>query len=227
MNVVLVAATALYREGLARLLEEEAGLRVVATARSVEEAMTALESCDPDVVLLDAGLTDGLAVARALRWARPQTPVVAYGVFADEQEMLEWARAGVGGYVDQHASVSQLVASVQAAQRGELVCSPRLAGLLLRQVAHGPAFEAPDGARSLTRREQEVLALLAEGLSNKEIARRLLIELPTVKNHVHHLLEKLGATGRAQAAAKGRFLGMTLHPRTSPRTEPKMDPSMH
>jgi DNA-binding NarL/FixJ family response regulator len=121
-------------------------------------------------------------------------------------ELLRFAEAGIAGYVTRTASSADLVTAIESADRGEAVCSPRAAAALLDHVANLAADAAePDGA--LTARELEILALIDEGLSNKEIAGRLFISVPTVKSHVHNILRKLGASRRGQAAARVRAGG--------------------
>jgi DNA-binding NarL/FixJ family response regulator len=125
---------------------------------------------------------------------------VTLGVDDGDDDVLAWAEAGVSGYVARDASFEDLVETVRAVARGELRCSPRLAATLLRRVT-ALAGDAPHSATRLTQREREISSLLEAGLSNKEIAGRLYIELPTVKNHVHNILRKVGASRRGEAAA--------------------------
>jgi two-component system, NarL family, nitrate/nitrite response regulator NarL len=128
--------------------------------------------------------------------------VLALTVPNRETEILAFAEAGIAGFVTLEASVAELVEAIESVARGEALCSPSVAAALLRRLAslaHSRTSADPTGP--LTAREREILALIDEGLSNKQIAQRLRIELPTVKNHVHHILVKLGADRRAEAAA--------------------------
>jgi DNA-binding NarL/FixJ family response regulator len=144
-----------------------------------------------------------MAAIRALRERRPGTPIVGFGVEEVEGEVLACAEAGLAGYVPCDASLDDLVMRIQSVFRGELMCPPRIAASLFRRLESASANAAPAAtALALTSREREVLTLIGGGLSNKEIAGRLNIEVSTVKNHVHNLLEKLQVTSRAQAAAR-------------------------
>jgi DNA-binding NarL/FixJ family response regulator len=186
IRIVIVADTRLYREGLAQVLGRGAHITVVATAARQDEALARLADLKPDVVLVDA-------------------PVVALGVADDDDDVLGCAEAGVAGYVPREASVDHLVAVIESAARGEAICSPRIAASLLRRVARlaaGQGAAVPQGR--LTSREREIIGLIDRGLSNKEISKHLGIEVATVKNHVHNILEKLKVHRRGEAAARMR-----------------------
>jgi len=204
VRLLIVSDIRLYREGLARVLAANGRLVVVDAVASVEEALALLVHRRADVVLLDAASHEALQGACAIRESFPDATVVAMGVTNAEGDVIACAEAGVAGYVLRDGSVEDLVVAVESAARGELRCSPRMAGALLRRLA-GLAGErpAPDDAR-LTRRELEIARMIDAGLANKEIATQLHIEVATVKNHVHHLIEKLGVRRRGEAAAKLR-----------------------
>ncbi len=172
-----------------------------------------LAALAPDVILLEICLPGAIDAAVPLRRAMPGARIVALGVAENEAVVMSCARAGIAGFVHPQGSVPDVVTAIHSAVRGELVCSPRTAGILLNQVsAAAPASSATDEA--LTPREQEILALVSEGLSNKQIARQLSIGSATVKNHVHSILGKLGVQRRGEAAAQQRrFLGPAMiHP---------------
>ena len=121
-----------------------------------------------------------------------------------EQDVVACAEAGVAGYVTRDASIDDLVATIDSVVRGEALLSPTVGATLLRGVAAPAVGDRHDIGERLTAREWEVLDLVGEGLSNKQIAKRLEIETPTVKNHVHNILEKLDAHSRTEAAARAR-----------------------
>jgi len=205
LRVAVVTDVGVYREGLAASLSTRSETEVVATAGCLAEALDLLQHARPDVLLLDLGLPGAGEVVRAAREARPETKVVALAVSDTEQGVLACAEAGVWGYVTRDASVDDLVGRLLAVARGELTCAPAITASLFRHVGElaarrGPPADAP----ALTPREREVLALVSEGLSNKEIARQLSIRVSTVKNHVHNLLEKLNVPRRGAAAARLR-----------------------
>jgi two-component system, NarL family, nitrate/nitrite response regulator NarL len=127
--------------------------------------------------------------------------VVALGVSEDPDEVLECAEAGVAGYVSRRATVEDLVKTIEGVERGELCCSPRMAAEMFHRVAALAAGQAAARLFPLTVREQAIVQLISRGLSNKEIAHALSIEVATVKTHVHHILEKLGVPRRAAVAA--------------------------
>ncbi|MDX6680344.1 MAG: hypothetical protein QOG94_383 [Solirubrobacteraceae bacterium] len=203
--VYIVGAVRVYRDGLARELDGRSDLRVVGSAASAEEARGQIESLGPDVVLVDTSTPAGVDVARRLAGATSGTKLVALAAAEDDRTVIACAEAGVSAFVAAAGTLDDIVAATKAVVRGEAACSPRVAATLLRRVADG-AREHPLGEFApLTSRERQVVALIDDGLSNKEIAARLGIELSTVKNHVHNLLDKLGARGRAEAAARVRI----------------------
>jgi DNA-binding NarL/FixJ family response regulator len=201
-RVFIISEVRLYRDGLARMLHREQRLDVVGTAGAVDDALEALAGLGdpPAAVLLDLPAPAGLAGLRRLEAAVPTARIIVLNVpDADEQAVIAWAEAGVGGLLSRDVGVDDVAQAVETTAGGGAVCSPRLAALLLRRLA-GSADQRPVSS-PLTAREREIAALLEQGMSNKEIAARLQIELPTVKNHVHSILTKLNASRRGQAAA--------------------------
>ena len=211
IRVAIVADIRLYREGLARVLERQPNISVVATAATGDGSLAPLLQLGPDVILIDKAMPDSLAAMRRVAVAAPGAKVVSLSVREgegegeDDRDVLASAEAGAIAYVPREASLEDLVAVIECAVRGEAVCSPRVAGALLRRIAalatDGRSDRVP--AR-LTKREREIMGLIDEGLSNKEIAKRLRIEVATVKNHVHNILEKLQVHRRGEAAARVR-----------------------
>ena len=202
VRVLPVAEVRLYREGLASNLGGRENLHVVGMAANREEASMLVASLQPDVVVLDMATRDSLEIVRAISGSAPKVRILAFAIEELDREILACAEAGVAGYVPCEASTDDLVAAIESVMRGELLCPPRTAALLLRRLASlakGGQTQMP--GLSLTGREREIVVLINEGLSNKEIAQRLNIEVATVKNHVHNLLEKLHVSTRAQAAA--------------------------
>jgi two-component system nitrate/nitrite response regulator NarL len=201
-RVLIVSEVRLYREGLARLLRRDRRLEVVGAAGDVPDALAALGGLaePPEAVLLDAPAPAGLEGLEQLEAAVPTARIIVLNVSdADEQAVIAWAEAGVGGLLARDVDVDDVAQAVQTTASGGTVCSPRLAALLLRRMAK--SGQDPPRSAPLTSREREIAELLEQGLSNKEIGARLQIELPTVKNHVHSILTKLKASRRGQAAA--------------------------
>lgn len=203
-RVLIVGGIRLYHEALERSLEG-LGFVPVGSAASAPDAVAALADRAPDVVLVDTAGVDASSVAHAITARSPRMPMVALAV--PEQEAYVWAcaQAGISGYVARDASLADLAAAIEAAVRGEVHCSPAIAGFLFRR-ARGPL--AAPARPALTQRQLEIVELIDQGLSNKEIAGRLFIEVATVKNHVHNILGRLEARRRSEAAAlvRGRRL---------------------
>ncbi|HWT25515.1 MAG TPA: response regulator transcription factor [Solirubrobacteraceae bacterium] len=200
---MIVAPTRLYRDGVAQVLAKSAALLIAATAPDAELGVQALPAAAPDVILVDVALAGSLP---ALVAAAGDAKVIAFGVARDEEQVIACAEAGVDGYVECDATLADLENVLRGAVRDEAVCAPWMTGALLRRVRALARHRdgVPQAAERLTVREREVMALVDAGLSNKQIAQHLSIELPTVKNHVHNVLEKLEVSGRLQAAARVR-----------------------
>jgi two-component system, NarL family, nitrate/nitrite response regulator NarL len=208
MRLLVIVETRVYRDGLARLLGQDERFDVVGVVASLEEALARLKEVVADIILLDMPMPAGANAVRALLAAAPQVKVVAVGVSEAEGDVIAFAEAGASGYVPQEGSVEDHLAAIESVSRGETLCSPGIAAALFQRVAalaREHRLEPIDDR--LTARELEVLRLLEGGSSNKEIARALSIELPTVKNHVHRILEKLNVHRRTEAAARARRHG--------------------
>jgi two-component system, NarL family, nitrate/nitrite response regulator NarL len=221
-RVLILAEVGVHRDALAGSLGGD-GRIDVEVAVDLEEALAALEEVRPQIVLVDMPMPAGANAVRALVSAAPQAKVVAVEVSAAESDVIALAEAGAAGYVTREASTEDLVAAVEAASRGEVLCSPGIAGTLLRRVGTLARERRPEPMEGpLTARELDVLRLIDEGRSNKEIARALSIELPTVKNHVHSILEKLDVHRRTAAVAHARRLGLLRgrDPEPDDATEP-------
>ena len=204
IRALVASDVRLYREGLADGLGRSGRVEVVGTASGGDEAVARTRELGPDVVLVDLAIADWEPAVRAIA-ARTEARVVVLGVREVEEEVVACAEAGVSGYVTRAASLEELVDVVESVARGESLCSPRISALLLRRVTEVAGRErAAAPADRLTPREAQIVGLIDEGLSNKQIAGRLSIELATVKNHVHNILEKLQVDRRGQAAARLR-----------------------
>ena len=162
----------------------------------------------PDVVLLDSALPNSLESVRAIRRQAGEVKVVALGLPEFDGAIIQCAEAGVAGYVTREGSRAELVATIRSVARGEALCSPRVAASLLQHVAALAAERPREPPHGLTARELQIVELIDEGLSNKQIAGRLYIEVPTVKSHVHSILEKLGVRRRGEAVARLRAVSL-------------------
>ena len=220
ITILIAISVRLYREGLATTLNSKPHLRVESTVGTPLEAQAALRELQPDVVIVDVALDEGPGLIRALRAANATSHIIAFAVREDVSTIIEYAAAGADGFVTANGSVAELVEAIERVAAGELLCSPRIAAQLLRRAAH-QTRRSPDVVAGpiLTSREEQVFALLKQGQSNKEIASTLNIAEATVKNHVHHVLEKLQVNTRGQAAAAAsRPLGVALAPSAARRT---------
>jgi two-component system response regulator NreC len=201
IRLLLVDDHAVVRTGLRMLLESESDLQIVGEAGSAAEALQAVERLQPDVVLLDIGLPDlsGIEVARQVKQRSPAAAVVALTIHEDEEYFFKMLDAGASGYVPKRAAPEELIQAIQAAAAGEVYLYPSLAKLLVKDYLSGDNIdrgrEALDG---LTAREQEVLTLLADGMSNAEIAGQLTISPKTVARHRENIMRKLNLHSRAE-----------------------------
>lgn len=206
-HVVIVSGLRLLRDGLADALGHSAGIRVTATIPDAERARATIAEHHPDIALIDIELPDSLALVRCLHDA-PQAPrIVVFAVSESEDALIPYIEAGIDGYVGRDGSLADVVATVESVGRGETIVSPKLAASLFQRLADQRRRRETGSAAAaaeLTLREREILSLVEQGMANKEIARCLGIELATVKNHVHHVLEKLQVSRRGQAAARFR-----------------------
>lgn len=202
LRVLVVSPVRLLREGIARVLRAH-GLRNV-TLASEEAVLADLSDGVADVAILDVTRASMFPIMRELAERHAHLRLLALGVGQSDAEVLACAQAGAAGYLPLDGGPDELIAAIHCIHRDELVCSPHVAALLFRgQAARAP--QRPDvESPHLTRREQEILAFVDRGLGNKEIAARLSISLTTVKNHVHHILEKLHVRCRGAAAARVR-----------------------
>jgi two-component system nitrate/nitrite response regulator NarL len=204
-GVLIVSDTRLYRDSLAEQLDRAETLEIVGAAADAQEAVTALRTLRPEVVLLDLAMCEPVSAAYAIRSVAPEAKIVAIAVPDERDCVVACAEAGVIGYVTQEGSLADLLAALEAAVRGEPCCPPRLTGILLRRVTElaQSSDQTPFDVR-LTTRELEIVELLDQALSNKEIAKRLSIEVATVKNHVHNILEKLHVARRSEVRSRLR-----------------------
>jgi DNA-binding NarL/FixJ family response regulator len=198
IRVLLADDQRVVREGLGTLLALLDGIELVGTAADGQEAVELAAEHDPDVVLMDLRMprVDGIEAIRRLA-ARGERPrAIALTTYADDASVLGALRAGARGYLTKDAGAEQIREAVEAVARGEAALDPAVQHHVLAALTEPAVSELPDG---LTPREVEVLQLIAEGLTNTEIAERLVVSAATVKSHVNHIFAKAGVRDRAQA----------------------------
>jgi DNA-binding NarL/FixJ family response regulator len=200
IRVLVVSSVRLYREGVAAALDRRDSITVVGTASGVNEAIARVASDNARVVIVDVSAEDGRAAVRAMTVAHPHAKVIALAIDERAADIPAYVEAGLAGYVPCDATIEDLVRTIELVERDEMQCSPRVTGALFRRIAVLAASARPAYTPLLSQRETEVLALIQRGLSNKEIANHLTIELTTVKNHVHSVLRKLHVGTRGEAA---------------------------
>jgi len=202
IRILIVDSTRIYREGLAQILEREPEIDVVATTADLDETLSRIHERGPEVLLFRMTESESIPLLSGIAKATSGVRTVALGVSETEDEIIACAEAGVAGYVPRDGSLHDLVATISGVARGEVRYSPRIVAPLLRRVATLAAERQPRTTLvHLTPREREIGQLIGTGLSNKEIARHLSIEVRTVKNHVHNILEKFQVHRRGEAAA--------------------------
>jgi DNA-binding NarL/FixJ family response regulator len=213
IRILLVDDQRLMREGLRILLELEPGLEIVGEAGDGETALEAYAELQPDVVLMDVRMPgmDGVEATWRLREHWPEARVVILTTFDDDEYVFEGLRAGARGYLLKDVSGHDLAQAVRTVAAGGALIEPSVARKVVAEFARvAPPARPPDHGlpEPLSEREIEILRLLADGLTNRQIAERLSLAEGTVKNYVTNILGKLGARDRTQAAIRARELGL-------------------
>ncbi len=195
IRILLVDDHSVVRQGLRMFLGLDPELDIVGDAVNGAEAVQKAHALHPDVILMDLlmPVMDGVTAIGVLRQELPEIEIIALTSVLDDSHVFNAMRAGATGYLLKDTEADDLCRAIKSAAAGQVQLAPQVATRLLREVA------APDSPETLTTRETEVLRLLAQGLSNKEIARALIIGEKTVKTHVSHILAKLGVVSRTQA----------------------------
>jgi len=206
--------TRLLREGLMAMIHTQPGFKVLAASADAVEAMQTVREAKPDVVLLDFGLEDhdSLSLTSTVHAEVPSARVIVMGLLSSQEDVADYVRAGASGFIMKDASFEEFFGTIRAVAKGAEVLPRALTNSLFSQIA----AHAVNGGKSsrllesvrLTGRERQVIDLLGEGLSNKEIAIRLHIAVHTVKSHVHNVLEKLSLHSRLEVAAFSHAQGL-------------------
>ena len=199
IRLFLVDDHAVVRLGLRMLFESEPDLEIVGEADRVSEALALIPQTNPDVILMDIGLPDqsGITATREIKRMRPEIAVVALTIHEDEEYFFKMLEAGASGYVPKRAAPEELLTAIRSAASGEVYLYPSLAKLLVKDYLGQQQSKPTAAMNELTAREQEVLAMLAEGASNTEIGDKLTISPKTVSRHRENIMEKLNLHSRS------------------------------
>jgi two-component system nitrate/nitrite response regulator NarL len=215
ISIFVLAGNRLFRESLARILKSKSDMVVVGCGTCTAESLAQVESSRCDVLLVDPvnGDLADLSLIRDLAKAAPEAKIVLIDMLDEESTFLKAVRAGVVGYVLQSASALDIVAAVRSVHQDEAVCPPHLCLALFRYVARGResfSWLRPKAQTGLTRREQQLVPLIAQGFTNKEIASHLNLSEQTVKNHIHRILQRIGVSDRLAVVQRMRQQESTL-----------------
>ena len=205
LQAVIVSHVYLVRECISKALDPDLGFRIIGDFASADDMLAAIPALEPDMILLDARIAGGAATAARLREARGAAQVIVFGLEESEDAIIDWAEAGIAGYVADTASMGDLPRLLRHIRRGGQLCSLRVVGGLLRRVARLGRRRTAPGAETVTKltpRELVIQRCIGAGLTNKDIARQLNISVGTTKSHVHNILGKLNLTSRARVAAR-------------------------
>lgn len=201
IRLLLVDDHVVVRSGLRMLLESETDIEIIGEAGTARDAMEAVKRLKPDVILMDIGLPDmsGIEATKEIKAAQPKTAIVALTIHEDEEYFFKMLEAGASGYIPKRAAPEELVTAIRAASLNEVYLYPSMAKLLVKDfLKHDPSTKAEQAFDGLTQREQEVLAYLAEGASNDEIADVLSISPKTVSRHRENIMAKLNLHSRTE-----------------------------
>ena len=203
LTLLVVDDHEVVRQGLSAMLDRRPGFQVVAEAGTAAEAVEAARRFRPDLIIMDVRLPDGSGVeaCREIRAELPETRVVMLTSYPDEEAVIAAIIAGASGYLLKQVRARDLVAALEAVGRGESLLDPAVTGKVLERMRRIASSDQPDELASLTQQERKILALVAEGMTNKEIAAEVFLSDKTVKNYVSSILAKLNLERRAQAAA--------------------------
>ncbi len=205
IRILLIEDNRLLREGIAAMINGQADMKVVASSAGNENTVLRARSVRPQVILIDLGLRNqnGVHIVRSLSKELPEMKVIGMGLIPTQLDIVEFVQAGASGFILKDATVKEFLMTIRSVAHGGKVLPPPLTGSLFSHVVEYALMKGKgrlNKAVRMTKREREVIALIADGLRNKEIAQRLSIATFTVKSHVHNILEKLALHSRLQIA---------------------------
>jgi len=212
IKVIVFSDIKIYCDGLGKILADIKPIEVIAAESNFDDAVAKIKQDSPDVILLDMTMADSCQIAQKVMALFPESKIVALAVPENTDNIVECAEVGIAGYVAREASLDELIDTIIGTQKGEFCCPPKIAAHVFnkfRDIACSAQNKCQTSTTrnqsnlmtGLTRREQEIFGLIADGLSNKLISRNLNIEVSTVKNHVHNILVKLDVKSRGGAVS--------------------------
>jgi DNA-binding NarL/FixJ family response regulator len=205
IKILLIEDNRILRDGIKALINAQPDLNVVGASGGSRDTLLQVRTTKPQVVLMDLGLRNenGLRIVATLTKESPQTRVIGMGLIPSQLDIVEFVQAGAAGFILKDATIKEVLGTIRAVARGMKILPPLLTGSLFTHVVdhalrQGKA-KLPESVR-MTKREREIIVLIAEGMSNKEIAQRLNLSTYTVKSHIHNILEKMALHSRLQIA---------------------------
>lgn len=203
LRLIIVDDHKIVRQGLSAILSLESEFDVVGEAGSLQEAVSLTKSLEPHVVIMDVRLEEesGIEACREIKAALPETKVLMLTSYGDDEAIFSSIMAGASGYLLKNTSKAELIGAIRAVGQGQVLLDPAITKKVTDRLVYLSRRETKSDTEELSERELEVLALVARGLTNKDIAERLFLSEHTVRNHVSHILQKLGLSRRSEAAA--------------------------
>jgi DNA-binding NarL/FixJ family response regulator len=204
-RILLIEDNRMLRDGIQAIIDMQADLKIVSASGGNHNALLQARTLKPQVVLLDLGLRNenGLHIVETLTKELPHTAVIGMGLIPSQLDIIEFVQAGAAGFILKDASIDDVLGTIRAVAKGVKILPPLLTGSLFTHVVdlalRKGKGKLPEAVR-MTRREREVIVLIAEGMSNKEIAQRLNLSPYTVKSHIHNILEKMALHSRLEIA---------------------------
>ncbi|MDD2522256.1 MAG: response regulator transcription factor [Anaerolineaceae bacterium] len=201
IKVLIADDQEIVTEGLKRILQTDPEIEVIATANDGQEALDLIDAETPDIVLMDLKMPrmNGVQAIRRLKQSHPNLPVLVLTTYMDDKWLFDAIRSGASGYLMKDRPRQELLEAIHGTMEGQAYIDPSVAGKVLSNVAYSPNKQLPEKSYNLTEREQEILNLLAQGLSNAEISQQLYLSEGTVRNYTSTLFAKLGVSDRTQA----------------------------
>jgi DNA-binding NarL/FixJ family response regulator len=209
IRILLIEDNRILREGITVMINKHADVMVAGVSNGREDTIKKAHTVKPHVVLMDLGLAskNSLDIVRSMKEEFPGVKIIGMGLVASQTDIMEFVQSGASGFILKDASMDEVIKTIRAVEKGDTVLPPPMTGSLFLQVVEHALSKGKrglNGSIRMTQREKEIISLIVEGMSNKQISDTLNIATFTVKSHVHNILEKLALHSRLQIAAYGR-----------------------